>query len=96
MSRVLLPGCRGGAGPGFPPRGGDEQDHQPPSLLDQELLECLREQLPCRARRGDEFAPEVVLEFVRSITELQGDDFKERGIPPEHPQASERRALTPA
>lgn len=86
MSRVLL---RGGTGPGFPPRGGDEQDQQPPSsLLDQELLECLREQLPCRARRGDDFAPEVVLEFVRSITELQGDDFKGRGAPPEHTEVT--------
>ncbi|XP_054934016.1 uncharacterized protein [Dermacentor andersoni] len=91
MSRraLLLPAGHGPAGPGFPPRGGDERDRQPPppSLLHQELLECLREQLP-RTRRGDAFAPEVVLEFVRSITELQGDDFKERGASPGgHPPA---------
>ncbi|KAL1425282.1 hypothetical protein MTO96_019427 [Rhipicephalus appendiculatus] len=59
-----------------------------PPLFDQEVLECLREQLPCRARRADDFAPEVVLEFVRSITELQGEDFKERGAPPEHPEVT--------
>lgn len=87
MSRARLPACHGAAaGPGFPPRGGDERDRRQPSLLEQELIECLREQLP-RVRRGDAFAPEVVLEFVRSITELQGDDFKERGAPPERPPA---------
>lgn len=55
-------------------RGGDETDRPP---LDEALLECFHEQLP-RARRGDAFAPEVVLDFVRSITAMQGDDFKDR------------------
>lgn len=63
-----------GGPPQMEPRGGDETDHRP---LDEALLECFHEQLP-RARRGDAFAPEVVLDFVRSITELQGDDFKDR------------------
>ncbi|KAL3195997.1 hypothetical protein MRX96_045420 [Rhipicephalus microplus] len=85
MSRALL---HGRADPGFPAQGGDQQDRQPPPL-DQELLECLREQLPRRARRGDDFAPEVVLEFVRSITEVQGDDTKEHNAATEHLEASE-------
>lgn len=55
-------------------RGGDETDRPP---LDEALFECFQDQLP-RPRRGDAFAPEVVLDFVRSITELQGDDFKDR------------------
>lgn len=59
-----------------PPRGGDENDRPP---VDDALMECLMEQQQQqpRARRGDDFAPEVVLDFVRSITELQGDDFKQ-------------------
>ncbi|KAK8782805.1 hypothetical protein V5799_015858 [Amblyomma americanum] len=76
-----------------PPRGGDENDRPP---LDDALLECLMEQQQQqpRARRGDDFAPEVVLDFVRSITELQGDDFKEcapRREPPAQAAAQQAR-----